>query len=87
MDSMPASNAAESSKFWVYSPLSGLSTPSESAERTVDAERIVVVNHSRSAMWYKYGVSVIGAGLVLIAFFKYWQIDTDTWCFEVRRNG
>jgi len=57
------------------------------SERTVDAERIVVVNHSRSAKWYKYGVSIIGAVLVVTAFFRYWEIDTETWCFEVRDNG
>jgi len=57
------------------------------AERTVDAERVVVVNSSSGAEWYKYAVSVIGAALVLVAFFWYWRVDRDTWTFEVRRDG
>lgn len=56
-------------------------------ERTLDAERVVVVNSSSGAEWYKYGVSVLGAVLVLLAFFRYWRIDWDTWTFEVRRDG
>lgn len=57
------------------------------AERTVDADRVVVVSASGGAEWYKYGVSVIGAVLVLAAFFRHWRIDRDTWTFEVRRDG
>lgn len=57
------------------------------AERTVDAERVVVVNSSSGAEWYKYGVSVLGALLVLLAFFRYWRVDWDTLTFEVRRDG
>ncbi|WEL16694.1 Membrane associated OB-fold protein [Halorhabdus sp. SVX81] len=56
-------------------------------ERTVDAERVVVVNATGGAEWYKYGVSVIGAIVVLIAFFRYWRVDTDTWTFEVGHDG
>ncbi|CCQ33095.1 hypothetical protein HLRTI_002983 [Halorhabdus tiamatea SARL4B] len=56
-------------------------------ERTVDAERVVVVNSSSGAEWYKYGVSVLGAVLLVVAFFRYWRIDRDTWTFEVRRDG
>ncbi|ACV11285.1 hypothetical protein Huta_1106 [Halorhabdus utahensis DSM 12940] len=56
-------------------------------ERTVDADRVVVVNDSGGAEWYKYGVSVIGAIVVLIAFFRYWRIDTDSWSFGVRHDG
>lgn len=57
------------------------------AERTVEADRVVVVNASSGAEWYKYSVSVLGAMLVLLAFFRYWRVDRDTWTFEVRHDG
>ena len=41
------------------------------------ADRIAVVNPSSGAQLYKYGVSVVGAALVLVAFFRHWRVDTD----------
>jgi hypothetical protein len=50
------------------------------------ADRVVVVESSGGSRLYKYGVSVLGAGLVLVAFFRHWRIDTERLAFEVR-NG
>lgn len=41
------------------------------------AARVAVVSPSPGAQLYKYGVSVTGAALVLIAFFRRWRLDTD----------
>lgn len=52
--------------------------------RTVVADRVVAVNASRSAELYKYATSVLGAVLVLVAFFARWRVDRRTVAFEVR---
>jgi hypothetical protein len=53
-------------------------------DRTMTAERVVVVNDSGGAEWYKYVVSAVGALGFLIAFGRYWRIDTETWTLEAR---
>ena len=44
----------------------------------------VVVESSGSSRLYNYEVSVLGAGLVLVAFFRHWRIDTEQLAFEVQ---
>lgn len=53
-------------------------------DRTMTAERVVVVNGSGGAEWYKYVVSAVGALGFLLAFGRYWRIDTGTWTLEAR---
>ncbi|PSP34450.1 hypothetical protein BRC64_00755 [Halobacteriales archaeon QH_10_67_22] len=53
---------------------------------TVAADTVLVVNASFAAELYKYGVSVAGAALVLVAFFRRWRPDTGTLSFEVRED-
>jgi hypothetical protein len=48
------------------------------------ADRVVVVESSGGSRLYKYGVSVLGAGLVLVAFFRHWRIDTERLTLEAR---
>ncbi|MEF8883259.1 MAG: hypothetical protein V5A34_12135, partial [Halapricum sp.] len=56
-------------------------------ERVIQPERTEVVNASGGSSTYKYGVSAVGALLVVILFFRYWTIDTDEWAIEVRADG
>jgi hypothetical protein len=51
-------------------------------DRTMTAERVVVVNDSGGAEWYKYVVSAVGTVGFLIAFGRYWRVDTETWTLE-----
>ncbi|MFB6179729.1 MAG: hypothetical protein ABEI77_08405 [Halorientalis sp.] len=53
-------------------------------DRRVSAEQIVVVNQRQASRLYKYAVSLVGAGLVVVAFFRQWQVDRDELGFEVR---
>lgn len=53
----------------------------------IKAERVVVVNPARTSKWYKYAVSVVGALLVVIMFFRWWRFDPVTLAFERRNNG
>jgi len=53
-------------------------------ERTMAGERVVVVNDSSGAEWYKYGVSAVGAIGFLIIFFRQWRVDAETWTLEAR---
>lgn len=53
-------------------------------DRTMAAERVVVVNESGGAEWYKYVVSAVGAVGFLIAFGRYWRLDTESWTLEAR---
>lgn len=41
------------------------------------ADRVAVVNASSGSRLYKYGVSVVGAALVVVPFFRRWRVDTD----------
>jgi hypothetical protein len=56
-------------------------------DRTMDVSKSVVVNESGGSTLYKYGVSVVGAAVVLFIFFRYWRIDRETLSFEVRDDG
>ena len=56
-------------------------------DRTVVAEHVLVVNPYSWSEPYKYAVSVVGAVLVLVVFFREWQPDVDALAFEVRDNG
>jgi hypothetical protein len=53
-------------------------------DRHLAADRVVVVNPARSSIVFKYGVSVVGALLVVVLFLKRWRFDTDGLGFEVR---
>mgnify|MGYP006287951703 FL=1 len=52
--------------------------------RTMTAQRVVVVNQSGGLEWYKYAVSAFGALGFLVAFFRHWRVDTETWTVEGR---
>lgn len=52
--------------------------------RSIVVDRAVVVNDSGSAALYKYGVSIVGAGLVLALFFRHWQVGTRPLGLEAR---
>lgn len=54
---------------------------------TVSADRVLVVNATFAAELYKYGVSVVGAALVLVVFFRRWRLDREALAFEVRADG
>ena len=56
-------------------------------DRTVVAERVLVVNPYSWSEPYKYAVSVVGAVLVLVVFFREWRPDVDALAFEVRDDG
>jgi preprotein translocase subunit SecF len=53
-------------------------------DRHLAADRVVVVNPAGSSMLFKYGVSLVGALLVVVLFFRHWRFDTDGVGFEVR---
>jgi hypothetical protein len=53
-------------------------------DRTMTAERVVVVTESGGAEWYKYAVSALGAVGFLVAFGRYWRVDTESWTLEAR---
>jgi len=58
----------------------------EPGER-MDAERVVVVNPAGSTLLYKYSTSLVGAALVLVAFFRYWAVDWGSLSLEARGDG
>lgn len=53
-------------------------------DRTMVASNVAVVNPAGSSKAYKYAVSLVGAVLVLVVFFREWQIDTEEFGFEVK---
>ncbi|SDF42567.1 hypothetical protein [Halorientalis regularis] len=53
-------------------------------DRHLAADRVVVVNPAGSSLLFKYGVSLVGALLVVVLFFRHWRFDTDGVGFEVR---
>jgi hypothetical protein len=57
------------------------------ADRTVTAERVLPVNPHSWSEPYKYAVSVVGAVLILVVFFREWHVDADGLVFEVREDG
>jgi hypothetical protein len=54
------------------------------SNQSMAAQQVVVVNESGGAEWYKYAVSAFGAIGFLVAFGRYWRIDTETWTVEGR---
>jgi hypothetical protein len=56
-------------------------------DRTITAERVLPVNPNSWSEPYKYAVSVVGAALILVVFFREWRIDTGGLAFEVREDG
>ncbi|MEF8851026.1 MAG: hypothetical protein V5A44_12445 [Haloarculaceae archaeon] len=56
-------------------------------DRRVTAERVLPVNARSWSEPYKYAVSVVGAVLVLVAFFREWRVDVEALAFEVRDDG
>ena len=48
------------------------------------AQRVVVVNRSIGAQWYKYAVSILGALGFLVVFARHWRLDRETWTLEAR---
>ena len=57
------------------------------ADREITAQTVAVVNPAGASKAYKYGVSVVGALLVLAVFFRSWEFEADALAFEVRRDG
>lgn len=57
------------------------------ADRTITASNVVVVNPAGSSTLFKYGVSLVGAALVTVLFFREWRVDIDELAFEVRDDG
>ena len=56
-------------------------------DRAVVAEHVLPVNAQSWSEAYKYAVSVVGAALVLVVFFREWCVDTEQFAFEVRDDG
>jgi hypothetical protein len=52
--------------------------------RTIDAERVAVVNPAGSSLLFKYGISAVAVVLFLVVFFRYWRIDWGTYTLEAR---
>ncbi|WP_136716755.1 hypothetical protein [Halorientalis salina] len=48
------------------------------------ADNVVVVNSAGSSRTFKYAVSLIGALLVVVLFFRHWRVDRDDIGFEVK---
>jgi len=57
------------------------------SDRTIIAERVLPVNPHSWSEPYKYAVSVVGAVLILLAFFREWRVDAGRHVFEVREDG
>jgi preprotein translocase subunit SecF len=53
-------------------------------DRTIDAERVVVVNPAGSSLLFKYGISVVAVILFLTVFFRYWRINWQSYSLEAR---
>lgn len=53
-------------------------------DRTIDAERVVVVNPAGSSLLFKYGISAVAVVLFLLVFFRYWRIDWEAYSLEAR---
>lgn len=43
--------------------------------RNIDSKRVSVINRTAESLRYKYAVSVVGALIVSIVFFRHWEID------------
>jgi hypothetical protein len=47
-------------------------------DKTIEIRRTAVVNPAGSSKLFKYGVSAVGALLVLVAFFRHWSVQLRT---------
>lgn len=56
-------------------------------EHVVVVERSAVVSPAGSSELYKYVVSLAGAALVMVLFFRHWRVNTDTLALEARTDG
>jgi hypothetical protein len=54
---------------------------------SIATKNVVVVNRASDSKLYKYGVSIVGALLILVLFFRYWRVNVSELCFEVRNDG
>lgn len=57
------------------------------AGQSIAAETVVVVSPSGSSTLYKYAVSLVAVAVFLLAFFRYWWPDFDSFQLEARENG
>jgi hypothetical protein len=48
------------------------------------ADNVIVVNPAGSSKAFKYAVSLVGALLVVVLFFRHWRVDRDDIGFEVK---
>jgi hypothetical protein len=53
-------------------------------EYRIDAQNVRVINPNGNSNLYKYAVSVLGAGLILVLFFRYWRVDIRKLAIEAR---
>jgi hypothetical protein len=53
----------------------------------IDASNVRVVNPAGASKLYKYVVSLVGAALVVVAFFRHWRVNLAELSFEVRSDG
>jgi hypothetical protein len=53
-------------------------------EQKIAGESVVVVNRSGDSLAYKYGVSLVGAILLVVLFFRCWRVNWAEFAFEVR---
>lgn len=56
-------------------------------DHVLAADTVEVVNPAGSSKLYKYGVSLVGAALVVVLFLGHWRIDLRRRSFEVRSDG
>lgn len=56
-------------------------------DRRMTADEVVVVNPGARSNHYKYAVSLLGALLVVVAFFRHWRIDPDALTLQPRNDG
>jgi hypothetical protein len=53
-------------------------------EYLIQADNVRVVNPAGSSNIYKYAVSIVAAILIMILFFRYWNLNLQTLSFEVK---
>lgn len=56
-------------------------------DRTMRVSETVVVNRSGGSELYKYAVSLVGAALILLLFFRRWRVSFDPPGFETRGDA
>jgi hypothetical protein len=53
-------------------------------EYLIEADTVRVVNPAGASYIYKYAVSVVAAGLIMVLFFRYWRVNIRTLSVEER---